>query len=76
MAAYEDKLVQSALGRVLMAVYEPKFTSNMYGFRPNRGCHDSLKSLARLVENDKTNYIVEAGIKRVFQSVAAENINS
>jgi retron-type reverse transcriptase len=28
MAAYEDKLVQAALGRVLMAVYEPKFRSN------------------------------------------------
>ena len=34
MAAYEDKLVQSALGKVLMAVYEPKFRNNMYGFRP------------------------------------------
>ena len=40
MASYEDKLVQSALGRVLKAVYEPKFLNNMYGFRPNRGCHD------------------------------------
>ena len=69
MAAYEDKLVQSALGRVLMAVYEPKFTNSMYGFRPNRGCHDALKSLARLVENGKTNYIVEADIKGYFNNI-------
>jgi retron-type reverse transcriptase len=48
MAAYEDKLVQSALGKVLMAVYEPKFHNSMYGFRPNRGQHDALKELTRL----------------------------
>jgi group II intron reverse transcriptase/maturase len=72
MAAYEDKLVQSALGRVLMAVYEPKFTNSMYGFRPNRGCHDALKSLARLVEHGKTNYIVEADIKGYFNNIDHE----
>ena len=72
VAAYEDKLVQSALGRVLMAVYEPKFTNNMYGFRPNRGCHDALKSLSRLVENGKTNYIVEADIKGYFNNIDHE----
>ena len=69
MAAYEDKLVQSALGRVLMAVYEPKFHNSMYGFRPNRGQHDALKELARLVENGKTNYIVDADIKGYFNSI-------
>jgi len=72
MAAYEDKLVQSALGRMLMAVYEPKFTNSMYGFRPNRGCHDALKNLARLVENGKTNYIVEADIKGYFNNIVHE----
>jgi group II intron reverse transcriptase/maturase len=70
MAAYEDKLVQSALGRVLMAVYEPKFRNSMYGFRPNRGCHDALKELARLVEKGKTNYIVDADIKGFFNNIS------
>jgi len=62
MAAYEDKLVQSALGKVLAAVYEPKFHNSMYGFRPNRGCHDALRELNRLIEKGKTNYIVDADI--------------
>jgi len=69
MAAYEDKLVQSALGRVLMAVYEPKFLSNMYGFRPNRGCHDALKELTHQIERGKTSYIVDADIKGFFNNI-------
>jgi retron-type reverse transcriptase len=63
MAAYEDKLVQSALGRILMAIYEPKFRNSMYGFRPNRDCHDALKDLAIQIERGKINYIVDADIK-------------
>ena len=69
MAAYEDKLVQSALGRILMAVYEPKFRNSMFGYRPNRGCHDAIKELNRLIEKGKTNYIVEADIKGFFNNI-------
>jgi len=74
MAAYEDKLVQSALGKVLMAVYEPKFHPNMYGFRPNRGQHDALKELTRQVEKGKTSYIVDADIKGFFNNLEHERI--
>jgi len=74
IAAYEDKLVQSALGRMLMAVYEPKFCNSMYGFRPNRGQHDALKELARLVERGKTSYVVEADIKGYFNNIEHERI--
>ena len=72
MAAYEDKLVQSALGKVLAAVYEPKFHNSMYGFRPNRGCHDALRELNRLIEKGKTNYIIDADIKGFFNNIDHE----
>ena len=72
MAAYEDKLVQSALGKVLMAVYEPKFHDSMYGFRPNRGCHGALKELNRLIEKGKTNYIIDADIRGFFNNIDHE----
>jgi group II intron reverse transcriptase/maturase len=74
MAAYEDKLVQAALGRVLMAIYEPKFRSNMYGFRPNIGCHDALKDVASKIERGKTNYVVDADIKGFFNNLVHERI--
>ena len=74
MAAYEDKLVQSALGRILMAVYEPKFRDNMYGYRPNLGCHDAIKELNRLIEKCKTNFVFEADVKGFFNNMKHEVI--
>ena len=32
IAAYEDKIVQLGLKKILEAVYEPKFQNEMYGF--------------------------------------------
>jgi len=74
MACYEDKLVQAALGKVLMAVYEPKFHNSMYGFRPNRGCHGALKEVTRLIEKGKTSYVVDADITAFFNNIDHERV--
>ena len=63
IANYEDKIVQLALKKIIEPIYEPKFTSDMFGFRSNRGCHDALKSLNRNIENGKVSYVVDADIK-------------
>ncbi|WP_338013815.1 RNA-directed DNA polymerase [Desulforamulus profundi] len=39
--AYEDKLVQKALSKILNTIYEAEFLDCSFGFRPNRGCHDA-----------------------------------
>ena len=46
IAAYEDKIVQLGLKKILEAVYEPKFMENMYGFRPKRNCHMAIAALS------------------------------
>jgi len=74
ISAYEDKLVQRALMRILQAVYEPKFRGHMFGFRPNLGQHDALKELNRLIEKTKTNYVVDADIKGFFNNMEHERI--
>ena len=45
IAAYEDKIVQLGLKKILDAVYEPKFRENMYGFRPGRNCHMAVNDM-------------------------------
>jgi len=65
----EDKLVQSALARILGAIYEEDFTEDSYGFRPGRSCHDALRALSQAVEGGSTNYIAEADIKGFFDNV-------
>ncbi len=72
IASYEDKLVQLALKTVIEAVYEPRFLDCMYGFRPNRGCHDALKRLNQMIEWNKTSYVVDADIRSFFNCMSHE----
>ena len=69
IANFEDKIVQMAVKKILEAIYEPKFTNNMFGFRPNIGCHDAIKYLNYCIERNKTNYILDADIKGYFDNI-------
>lgn len=69
IANYEDKIVQLALKKVIEAIFEPKFPRCMYGFRPNKSCHDALKDLNWLIENKRINYIVDADIRGFFDNI-------
>lgn len=68
----EDKLVQKAMVRIVEAIYEEDFIEDSYGFRPKRSCHDALRALSRAVEEEGTNYVVEADIKGFFDNVKHE----
>ncbi len=69
IAAYEDKLVQDALSRVLTAVFEGRLRDSMHGFHPNRNCHTALRALNTFIEKGKTSYIVDADIKGFFNNM-------
>ena len=65
----ESKVVQSAMRRILDAVYEPTFLNCSYGFRPKRSCHNALKRVDEVVKTGRIHYIVEADIKGYFDHV-------
>jgi group II intron reverse transcriptase/maturase len=46
----------------------------MFGFRPKLGCHDAIRKLGRLIEGNKTNYVVDADIKGYFNNMVHERI--
>ena len=69
IANFEDKIVQLAVKKLIEAIYEPKFTNNMFGFRPNRRCHDALKYLNYCIESKYTNYILDADIRGYFDNI-------
>ena len=71
IACYEDKIVQLALKKILEAIYEPRFLNCMYGFRPNRGCHNAIKELCKRLNNTKICYIVDTDIKGFFDHFVA-----
>jgi RNA-directed DNA polymerase len=67
--AFEDRLVQGVMAEELNAVYEERFLDVSYGFRPNRGCHDVVRTINQTIMTRKVNYILEADIKGFFDNV-------
>lgn len=67
--AYEDKLVQSVLNKILNEIYEQEFLDCSYGFRPGKSCHDALKDLDKVIVTKKVSYVVDADIKGFFDNV-------
>lgn len=45
IAPPRDKLVQEVMRMILEAVFEPTFSNNSHGFRPNRSCHTALRRI-------------------------------
>lgn len=67
--AYEDKLVQGIMARLLNEVYEVRFLDSSYGFRQNRNCHDVVKMIDQTVMTKRVSFILEADIKGFFDNV-------
>jgi len=67
--AFEDRIVQDRLSKILQAIWEPEFCECSYGFRPGRNAHQALKRVDEVVMKQKTNYVVEVDIKGFFQNV-------
>lgn len=65
-------IVQLALKKLLEAIYEPKFKENMFGFRPNIGCHQAIKYVRKEIMSRRINYIVDADIKGFFDHINHE----
>jgi RNA-directed DNA polymerase len=70
--ALEDKIVQGAVAEVLSAIYEVDFLGFSYGFRPGRGPHDALRSLHKAIMTQYVNWVLDADLRRFFDSVDHE----
>ncbi len=69
VTALEDKIIQRAVVMVLNEIYEEDFLGFSYGFRPGRGQHDALDSLAMGIQVARVNWILDADIKNFFDQL-------
>ena len=69
ISSFEDKLVESAVKRVLEPIYEPMFEDSSYGYRPERSPHQCLDELGRTIQQRYVNHVVEADIRSFFDKV-------
>lgn len=64
----EDRMLQQAALRVLMPQYEPNFSCDSYGFRPNRNTHQAVAKALGYI-NAGFQDIVELDLKSFFDEV-------
>jgi len=65
--SFRDKLLQEAVRLILEAIYEPIFSDNSHGFRPNRSCHSCLKQLK--MNFTGAVWFIEGDIKGCFDNI-------
>lgn len=63
-----DRVIQQAVAQQLSKIYEPIFSENSYGFRPNRSCHDAIMK-AKEIMNEGYKWVVDLDLEKFFDTV-------
>lgn len=63
-----DRTVQAALANILRDEYDPLFSDNSHGFRPNRGCRTAAEQ-ALAYANEGYVYVIDMDLRKFFDTV-------
>lgn len=69
----KDRIVQQAVRLVIEPIFESGFCDGSYGFRPERGCHDALREVDRLLKAGHT-HVVDADLRSYFDTIPHERL--
>ncbi len=72
LPTWSDKLVEEVIRIMLNAYYEPIFSENSHGFRPERGCHTALQQITQNWTG--TVWFIEGDIKSCFDNIDHERL--
>jgi RNA-directed DNA polymerase len=64
----KDRIVQTAVKRVIEPIFEKEFLPMSFGFRPCRGCKDALREVDGYLKEGYT-HVVDADLKGYFDSI-------
>ena len=70
-----DRVIQQAIAQELSLIYEPYFSNNSYGFRPNRDCHKAIERALSLI-NGGYEWIIDLDIEKFFDTVNHDKLIS
>jgi len=65
--SWSDKMLQEVMRSLMNAYYEPQFSPNSHGFRPDRGCHTALGDVYFTWKGTK--WFIEGDIKGCFDNI-------
>lgn len=63
-----DRMIQQAIGQVLMEEYDSGFSNSSHGFRPGRNAHQAVLQ-ARQYVNEGYSHVVDIDLERFFDRV-------
>jgi group II intron reverse transcriptase/maturase len=63
-----DRMIQQALVQVLQPIFEPTFSDNSYGFRPNRSAQQAIKKAKEHYQQGYTQ-VVDIDLAKYFDTV-------
>ncbi|SPR03450.1 reverse transcriptase domain-containing protein [Orientia tsutsugamushi] len=69
ISCFEDKIIESAVSKILNSVFEPIFLKYSYGFHPKLNAHYALRELNRLTYDFNKVAIVEIDITKCFNTI-------
>jgi RNA-directed DNA polymerase len=64
----KDRIVQTAVKRVIEPIFEKEFLPMSYGFRAGKGCKDALREVDACLKAGYT-HVVDADLKGYFDSI-------
>ena len=67
IAPPRDKIVQEVMRMILEAIFDPTFSENSHGFRPNRSCHTALRQVK--TQFGGGSFFIEGDISKCFHSL-------
>jgi len=66
IAPPRDKIVQEVMRMILEVIFEPTFSENSHGFRPDRSCHTALRQVK--TQFGGASFFIEGDISKCFDS--------
>ena len=69
----KDRIVQQAVRLVIEPIFENGFCDGSFGFRPERGCHDALREVDRLLKEGYT-HVVDADLQSYFDTIPHDRL--
>jgi len=70
-----DRMIQQAMAQILNGVFDHRFSSSSYGFRPGRSAHDAIE-MAREYISEGYKYVVDIDLEKFFDRVNHDKLMS
>ena len=70
-----DRVIQQAIAHVLSRIYDSKFSSNSFGFRPKRSAHDAMMRTLDYL-NEGYEWVIDLDIEAYFDTVNHDKLIS